>query len=248
MINSILKKKQKENKQSQEFSVFEKKLGINFKDKNLLVQAFCHRSYLNEHHKFFVHHNERLEFLGDAVIELVVTEYIFMHFPSTEEGILTSWRAALVNSRMLSSKAEELNFGQYILLSRGEKKEASKKGKAYKEILANTFEAFIGALYIDAGYDICKKLLIKHLLCELKIIIKKNLFKDAKSRFQEISQEKERITPTYKVIAESGPDHDKHFVVGIYLNKDLVAKGEGYSKQEAEENAAQNALEQKNWH
>ncbi len=248
MITSILKKKTKENKQNQEFSVLEKKFGIDFKDKNLLIQSFCHRSYLNEHQKFVVHHNERLEFLGDAVIELVVTEYIFKRFPDTEEGVLTSWRAALVNSRMLSSKAEELHFGQYILLSRGEKKEANKKGKAYKEILANTFEAFIGALYLDSGYDVCKKLLIKHLLSELKTIIKENLFKDAKSRFQEIAQERERITPTYKVTAESGPDHDKHFIVGIYLNDDLVAKGEGYSKQEAEENAAKNALEERKWH
>lgn len=248
MITSILKKKRKESKHGQEFSVLEKKFGINFKDKNLLIQSFCHRSYLNEHQKFVVHHNERLEFLGDAVIELVVTEHIFKHFPNTEEGILTSWRAALVNSKMLSKKAEELHFGQYILLSKGEKKEATKKGKAYKEILANTFEAFIGALYLDSGYDVCKKLLIKHLLSELKIIIKEKLFKDAKSRFQEIAQEKERITPTYNVMAQSGPDHDKHFIVGVYLNNDLIAKGEGNSKQEAEEHAAQNALEEKNWH
>jgi ribonuclease-3 len=248
MINSILKSKPKQTKHSLEFAGLEKKLGVDFKDKNLLIQSFCHRSYLNEHQKFLVHHNERLEFLGDAVIELVVTEYIFKNFPNTEEGILTSWRAALVNSKMLSSKAEELHFGEYILLSRGEKKEAAKRGKAYKEILANTFEAFIGALYLDSGYDICKKLLIKHLLTELRIIIKKKLFRDSKSRFQELAQEKEKITPTYRVLEESGPDHDKHFVVGIYLDKDLIAKGEGYSKQEAEEHAAQHALEEKDWH
>ncbi len=233
MITSILKSKPKQTKHSLEFAELEKKLGVDFKDKNLLIQSFCHRSYLNEHQKFLVHHNERLEFLGDAVIELVVTEYIFKNFPNTEEGILTSWRAALVNSKMLSSKAEELHFGEYILLSKGEKKEAAKRGKAYKEILANTFEAFIGALYLDCGYDICKKLLIKHLLTELKIIIKKKLFRDSKSRFQELAQEKEKITPTYKVLEESGPDHDKHFVVGIYLDNDLIARGEEYSKQEA---------------
>jgi ribonuclease-3 len=247
MINSLLKSK-KPTKHSIEFSNLEKKLGVNFKDKNLLIQAFCHRSYLNEHQKFIVHHNERMEFLGDAVIELVVTEYIFKNFPNTEEGVLTSWRAALVNSKMLSSKAEELHFGEYILLSKGEKKEAAKKGKAYKDILANTFEAFIGALYLDCGYDICKKLLIKHLLSELKNIIKKKLFRDSKSRFQEIAQEKEKITPTYKVLEESGPDHDKHFIVGIYLGEQLIAKGEGYSKQEGEDHAARNALEEKNWH
>jgi len=240
--------KDKKQKPLHSFSLLEKRLGVLFLNKDILTQAFCHRSYLNEHQKFITHHNERLEFLGDAVIELVVTEYIFKNYPNTEEGVLTTWRAALVNSKMLSDRAEKLDFGKYVLLSKGEKKDALTKGKAYKEILANTFEAFVGALYLDSGYVACQRFLAKHLISELKTIIKKNLFRDAKSRFQEVAQEKERITPTYKVIREAGPDHNKRFLVGIYLNDALIAQGQGLSKQEAEDDAAQIALKSRGWH
>ena len=178
-------------KDYRKFETLEKKLNIFFDNKDLLVQAFCHRSYLNEHPEFTLNHNERLEFLGDAVIELVVSEFLFENYPDKREGLLTSWRAALVNSRSLSELAEELGFGSYLLLSKGEKKEAQKKEKSYYEILANTFEAFIGALYLDKGYSACQRFLKKHLLKKLPDIIKNNLYKDSKSKLQEIAQEKE---------------------------------------------------------
>ncbi len=234
-------------KDYRKFETLEKKLNIFFDNKDLLVQAFCHRSYLNEHPEFTLNHNERLEFLGDAVIELVVSEFLFENYPDKREGLLTSWRAALVNSRSLSELAEELGFGSYLLLSKGEKKEAQKKEKSYYEILANTFEAFIGALYLDKGYSACQRFLKKHLLKKLPDIIKNNLYKDSKSKLQEIAQEKERITPSYKILKEWGPDHNKHFVAGVYFNEELVAKGEGSSKKEAEEEAARKALQEKGW-
>ncbi len=229
------------------FEDLENQLGIQFQNRELLIQAFCHRSYLNEHPDFLLPHNERLEFLGDAVIELVVTEYLFLEFPEKEEGILTCWRAALVNSKTLSKIAQELDFGKYLLLSKGEAKEAEKKGKSYLDILANTFEAFVGALYLDKGYKACKSFLCKHLIKELPAIIKNRSFVDAKSRFQEVAQEKLRITPTYKILKEWGPDHNKHFIAGVYLEEELVAKGQGSSKQEAEEEAAKKALKKKGW-
>jgi len=230
-----------------DFSELEKKFNISFNNKDLLMQAFCHRSYLNEHPEFKLDHNERLEFLGDAVIELVVSEHLFENYSQEREGTLTSWRAALVNSRMLSCVADELGFGNFLLLSKGEQKDAERKEKSYYEILANTFEAFIGALYLDQGYRVCQQFLQKYLLKKLPDIIKNNLYKDAKSRFQEVAQEKEKITPVYKILKEWGPDHAKHFVAGVYLGNELVAKGEGSSKREAEEAAARKALEVKGW-
>lgn len=227
-----------------EFAKLEKKLGVNFKNKDLLAQAFCHRSYLNENSKLDLEHNERMEFLGDAVLELVVTESLYKHYPKRTEGELTSWRAALVNSDSLSQTAKELDFNDYLLLSRGETKDV---GKARSFILANTFEAFVGALYLDRGYDECSQFLKKYLWPKLPEIIRQGLFKDAKSRFQEEAQEKTGITPTYKVLEESGPDHAKHFVIGVYLQDSLTAKGSGSSKQEAEEEAARHALEIKQW-
>jgi ribonuclease-3 len=225
-----------------EFAKLEKKLGVNFKDKTLLAQAFCHRSYLNENSKLDLEHNERLEFLGDAVLELVVTEFLYKHYPKRTEGELTSWRAALVNADSLGQTARDLDFNEYLLLSRGEAKDA---GKARSFILANTLEAFIGALYLDRGYDECSRFLKENLLPKLPEIIRQGLFKDAKSRFQEEAQEKTGITPTYKVLEESGPDHAKHFVIGVYLQDSLIANGSGSSKQEAEEEAARHALETK---
>jgi ribonuclease-3 len=227
-----------------DFSLLEKKLNLKFKNKDFLIQAFTHRSYLNENPDFYLSHNERLEFLGDAVLELVVTEYLYQKYPEKSEGELTNWRAALVNAKMLSSLAQELDFNDFLLLSRGEEKEM---GKARQYILANAFEAFIGAIYLDQGYKTCQEFIKKHLLKKLPEIIEKGLFKDVKSRFQEEAQERVKITPTYKVLDEWGPDHAKHFIVGVFLGNELVAKGEGSSKQEAEEEAAQNALEVKGW-
>ena len=226
------------------FSSLEKKLNLNFKNKDLLIQAFCHRSYLNENPDFYLHHNERLEFLGDAVLELIVTEYLYQKYPKKSEGELTNWRAALVNAKILSDSAKDLDFNDFLLLSRGEGKEL---GKARQYILANTFETIIGAIYLDQGYQACQNFIKKHLIIKLPEIIEKGLFKDAKSRFQEGAQEKVGVTPTYKVLEEWGPDHAKNFIIGVFLNNELVGKGGGSSKQEAEEQAAKNALEIKNW-
>ncbi|MCD6148948.1 ribonuclease III [bacterium] len=227
------------------FDVLEKNLNLQFKNKDLLIQAFCHRSYLNENPDFRLGNNERLEFLGDAVLELVVTEDIFKNYPKESEGTMTSWRSALVNAKMLSEIASRLNFNDFLLLSKGESKES---GKARQYILANTFEAFIGALYLDQGYNACQDFIRKHLIVKLPEIIKKGLFKDAKSRFQEVAQEREGITPSYRVLKEWGPDHAKVFVVGVFLGEELVAKGRGSSKQEAQEEAAQKAFQVKGWH
>jgi len=227
-----------------DFSKLEKKIGLKFKKKDLLTQAFCHRSYLNENPNSNLENNERLEFLGDAVLELIVTEYLFEKYPKKSEGELTNWRAALVNAKMLSEIAQELRFNDYLLLSKGEAKEM---GKARQYILANTFEALVGAAYLDSGYKKCRDFLRKNLIVKLPEIIEKGLFKDAKSRFQEEAQERTGITPTYKVIKEWGPDHAKHFIIGVFLNNELVADGEGSSKQEAELEAAKNALEVKGW-
>ena len=227
-----------------DFSSFEKKFNLKFKNKDLLIQAFTHRSYLNENPDFYLAHNERLEFLGDAVLELVVTEYLFKKYPIKTEGELTNWRAALVNSKILSVIAKKIGFNDFLLLSRGETKET---GKARQYILANTFEAFVGAFYLDRGYEACRKFIEKHVICELPRIIKDRLFKDAKSLFQEQSQEKFGITPTYKVMREQGPDHAKRFVVGVFLKAKMISEGEGLSKQEAESEAAKKALEIKDY-
>ena len=217
---------------------------MNFKNKDLLTQAFTHRSYLNENPNFNLEHNERLEFLGDAVIELIVTEHLYKEYPEKAEGDLTNWRAALVNAKMMTSVSEELGFNNFLLLSRGETKET---GKARAYILANTFEALLGALYLDSGYEPCDKFIEKYLLNNLPAIIKDGSYKDSKSKFQEEAQEKVSLTPSYKVMKESGPDHEKKFVVGVFLGSELVAEGEGLSKQEAEEAAAELALDVKKW-
>lgn len=229
-----------------DFTKLEKQLGINFKNKDLLKQAFCHRSYLNENPTFDLNHNERLEFLGDAVLELVVTDYLFTHYPEKTEGELTSWRASLVNSKILARIAQEINFNKFLLLSKGEEKE-SELGKSRQYILANTFEAFMGAFYLDQGYKKCYDFVESILIKELSHIIEAGLFRDAKSKFQEKAQEKVGITPCYKVLKEKGPDHAKSFTIGVFLDKDLITKGEGFSKQEAELKAAENALKIKNW-
>ncbi|MBU3942878.1 ribonuclease III [Patescibacteria group bacterium] len=222
----------------------EKQLNIKFKNKDLLTQAFVHRSFLNENTDFKLSHNERLEFLGDAVLELIVTEHLFLNYPDKSEGILTTWRASLVNTKMLSKMAKEIGFNDFLLLSQGEIKE---EGRARQYILANTFESFVGALFLDQGLDICKKFIITNLVKGLPEIIKKRLFEDDKSSFQKEAQEKVGITPTYRVLNEEGPDHNKSFTVGVYLVKELIAEGKGASKQEAEESAAETALKIKNW-
>jgi len=227
-----------------DFSILEKKLKIDFQNKKLLSQSFCHRSYLNEHPDFKLGHNERLEFLGDAVLELVITEYLYNSYPDKSEGELTTWRAALVNAKMLAKIAKDLGFEEYLLLSQGEAKE---KGKARQYILANTFEAFIGALYLDQGMKKTADFIKTHLIKELPEIIKNKLHRDAKSVFQEKAQELVKITPLYKVLEEWGPDHNRHFRVGVFLGDTKIAEGEGTSKQEAEEEAAKKALKIKEW-
>ncbi len=227
-----------------EFSKLEKNIGLDFKNKDHLIQAFCHRSFLNENPDFKLNHNERLEFLGDAVLELVVTEYLYKEYPEESEGILTNWRASLVNTKKLVEVANDLKLGDYLLLSKGENKDR-KRTKQY--ILADTFEALIGAVFLDFGYKRCYTFIEKNLLIRLPYIIENNLFRDSKSYFQEKSQEKLGITPIYKVLKDWGPDHKKKFLIGVFLNKDLVAQGEGTSKQEAEERAAEKALKIKNW-
>ena len=229
---------------SSDFEVLEKKLGVKFKDKDILRQAFTHRSYLNENPDLKIEHNERLEFLGDAVMELIVTEHLYKEYPEKSEGDLTNWRAALVNAKMLTSVAEELGFNNFLLLSRGESKEL---GKARAYILANTFESFLGALYLDSGYGPCDEFIKNNLFINLAGIIKDGSYKDSKSKFQEEAQERVSITPNYKVIKESGPDHEKTFIVGVYLEDELIAEGRGSSKREAESAAAELALDVKKW-
>jgi ribonuclease-3 len=226
------------------FSELEKKLKIKFKNKDLLTQAFVHRSYLNENPDLSFSHNERLEFLGDAVLELIVTEYLYKKYPDKPEGELTAWRAALVNAKMLSEIAQKIGFNDFLLLSKGELKE---EGKARQFILANTIEAFIGSLYLDRKMDASRKFIEENVLSELPRVLEQHLYRDAKSLFQEKAQEKVGVTPSYKVLREWGPDHAKHFVIGVYLGNELVAEGEGSAKQEGEEEAARLALEIKNW-
>lgn len=227
-----------------DFAEFESVLGSTFKNLELLKIALTHRSYLNEHPGWQKEHNERLEFLGDAVLELVVTEYLYKQFPEKPEGELTSLRAALVNAQMLGSLASDLGFNGFILLSRGEARDV---GRARLAILANTFESVTGALYLDQGYKAAQAFLERALLPRLQDILEKKLYRDAKSLFQEEAQERASMTPTYEVLKEWGPDHDKHFVVGVYLGSELVAQGEGPSKQAAQQQAAEAALKAKRW-
>lgn len=227
-----------------ELSKLETDLTLTFKNKDLLQQAFVHRSYLNENRDFHLQHNERLEFLGDAVLELIVTEHLYKEYPDNPEGDLTAWRAALVNTKMLSQIGRELEFSNYLMLSHGEAKE---EGKARDYILANTVEAFIGASYLDQGLKNAEKFITTYILSKLPEVLEDRLFLDAKSRFQELAQEKMTTTPTYEVIKDWGPDHAKNFRIGVYLDRELVAEGEGSSKQEAEQDAAKNALTEKGW-
>ncbi|MBD3327835.1 ribonuclease III [Candidatus Peregrinibacteria bacterium] len=222
----------------------EETVAIDFNDKAILDVAFVHKSYVNEKSDDKNTHNERLEFLGDAVLELVVTEYLYKTYPEKGEGILTNWRSALVQGKHLAEIAEQLELGKYLYLSRGEEKSGGRR-KSY--ILANTLEAFIGAIYIDQGYKTAHKFIDTHIVAKLSGILDKGLHIDAKSRLQEIAQEVEMVTPEYKLIKEDGPDHDKVFTMGAFLNDQLVAEGAGSSKQKAEQDAAENALKAKKW-
>ncbi|MFA5644083.1 MAG: ribonuclease III [Patescibacteria group bacterium] len=223
----------------------EKIIKVNFKDKDLLQQSMVHRSYINEHSGFKIGHNERLEFLGDAVLEIIITEYLFLNFPDKPEGDLTNWRASLVNSRMLFQVAEKLKFEKYLLLSKGESKDKDSKARQY--ILANSVEAVIGAIYLDQGIEASKNFVHDNVISNLDEIIKSKAYLDPKSRFQESSQEIVGITPSYRVLKEEGPDHAKKFTVGLFLEEELVAVGEGSSKQEAQTNAAELGLKAKKW-
>lgn len=228
------------------FEDFEKKIGIVFSDKDLLRIAFTHRSYLNEHRGANTKpaHNERLEFLGDAVLELLVTEFLFKKYPHKDEGDLTMYRAGLVNAVTLAGVAETLGMNDYMLLSKGEAKDT---GRAREVILANAIEALIGALYLDGGYAKAGEFVSRFVLPLTDKIVAEGKWLDAKSHFQEKAQEIANVTPSYETVRETGPDHDKHFTVAVFLGREKVAEGEGKSKQEAEQAAAAVALRTKGW-
>lgn len=217
---------------------------ITFNNNKLLEQAFIHRSFINENPRTGLVHNERLEFLGDAVLELVVTEYLYEKYPYQNEGDLTAYRSALVNAVTLGEVASSLGFNDVIKLSKGEAKDVH---RARSSILADAYEAFVGALYLDQGYQAATLFITTTLLGKTEDIIRKGLYKDAKSYVQEKSQEVYSLTPNYKVLSEEGPDHDKLFLIGVYFGDEKVAEGKGKSKQEAETFAARNALIQKGW-
>lgn len=226
----------------QDFSIYQKlaeeKLGGAFNNLEVLLTAFTHRSYLNEHKKTVKEHNERLEFLGDAVLELVVTEYLYGNY-SEPEGILTNWRSALVRTESISAAGERLGFNDYLRLSRGEKRGSE---RARQQILANCFEAVIGAIYIDKGYDVAKMFITKNILSTLDDILKTGSWMDAKSRLQELAQSVDGATPHYKVLSEEGPDHEKTFTIGVFVDSVLKGQGTGPSKQAAQQQAAEAAL------
>lgn len=227
-----------------DFGPFETKIGVGFKDKRLLETAFTHRSYLNENRGNGREHNERLEFLGDAVLELVVTEFLYKKYPEKPEGELTSFRAALVNTQSISDAGTKLGMNDFLLLSRGEAKDT---GRARQIILANAFEAVIGAIYLDQGYDAAYAFIEAQLFHKTDEVVEKRLWQDSKSRLQEVAQDKLGVTPTYELMDQSGPDHARSFTVAVFLGREKVALGEGKSKQEAEQDAAGKALVAKGW-
>lgn len=214
-------------------------IGVSFKNKDLLIEALTHRSYLNEYPRWQLPHNERLEYLGDAVLELIVSEELFNKFPSYPEGQLTVLRAALVNYQILAKVAERFGLEKFILMSRGERKDT---GKAREVILANAMEALIGAIHLDGGFETARSFAERFVMTNLDEVLKTKSYKDAKSELQEIVQERLKVTPTYRVLEESGPAHKRIFKMGVYFGDKLIASGEGTSKQEAELDAAKNAL------
>jgi len=218
---------------------FEKRLGLTFNDVGLLERAFIHRSYLNEHPNLGLEHNERLEFLGDAVLELVVTDFLYRTYPNPE-GDLTNWRSALVKTESLASVASRLEIAPYFKLSRGE---AKGNARSHALISANAVEAIIGAVYLDQGYEAASKFITENVVSQLPEILASGSWLDPKSKFQEVSQERFGLTPGYKVMDESGPDHDKTFTIGVYVGDKLFGKGSGSSKQAGQQEAAQAALD-----
>src|SRR3989339_1449570 len=228
---------------NENLSSLEKNIGYDFKNKDLLLQALTHRSYLNENPKWRLDQNERLEFLGDAVLELVVTEHLYKNYPNPE-GEMTNWRAALVNAVILSKITGEFDLNSYVLLSRGEAKDT---GRARQYILANAIEALIGSIYLDRGIETAQVFIEKNVLSHLLQILEEGAYRDAKSLFQEEAQERTGTTPSYEVLDEWGPDHAKHFKVGVFLDDEKVAEGDGVSKQEAQQKAAEEGLKVKGW-
>lgn len=226
------------------FKQFADQNGVSFHNLDLLIEAFTHRSYLNENREHVGTHNERLEFLGDAVLELATTDFLFKKYPHKSEGELTNYRAALVNTVSLAESAQRIGINDYLLLSKGEARDT---GRAREVILADTFEAVIGALYLDQGYVAAEAFIAKSLFGKIDAVIAKRAYQDSKSRFQELAQEKKGITPSYRTLDEVGPDHDKRFTVGVFLNDDEIARGEAHSKQEAEQAAASAALTAMKW-
>lgn len=215
------------------------KLGFEFNDIQLLITALTHRSYVNEHKKSVSEHNERLEFLGDAVLELVSTDFLYRNF-SEAEGILTSWRASLVRTESIGEAGQRLNYEPLVRMSKGERHGSD---RARMQILANAFEAVTGAIYLDQGYERAREFLEKNILAKLDAILAAGSWRDPKSYLQEVSQHTDGATPVYKVISEEGPDHDKVFVLGAYVNGKLMGKGTGPSKQSAQQEAARASLE-----
>lgn len=225
----------------QEISTAAARLGLAFTNPDLLQEALTHRSYLNEN-RSAGSHNERLEFLGDAVLELAVTRFLYDRFPRKPEGELTAYRAALVNTVSLAEEAERLGMNEMLLLSKGERRDT---GRARGIILANAFEALLGALYLDQGFDAADAFLAKELYPKIDRVLAERTWQDAKSHYQEEAQDAHGITPAYKTLSETGPDHDKLFTVGVFLKSKEIARGEGKSKQEAEQAAARAALDLK---
>ena len=217
---------------------FQDRLGIQFKDITLLERAFIHRSYLNEHPRLGLEHNERIEFLGDAVLELVVTDFLYRNYPNPE-GDLTNWRSALVKTESLAAVAEKLQIAEYFKLSRGESKG---NARSHSLISANAVEAIIGATYLDQGYEMAKKFISEHIISRLPEILETGTWMDPKSKFQELAQERFGLTPSYRVVDEAGPDHDKVFTIGVYVGDTLYGKGSGSSKQAGQQEAASAAL------
>lgn len=225
---------------NKDLSKLEERLEIKFRDLELLKTALTHRSFLNEHHDPEIHNNERLEFLGDAVLEMITTEYLFLQYPDRSEGELTSFRSALVKTTSLSETSLDLGFGEFIRMSRGEE---ATGGRERPYILANTFEAILGAIYLDQGYDTARNFIKTKLIPKITDIIENRLDIDPKSKLQEVSQEVLNFTPVYELVSANGPDHSKVFVMSVKIRNKVFGTGEGKSKQEAEQNAAQNALD-----
>lgn len=229
---------------SDNLALLQERIGYSFRDVALVRQAVTHRSYLNENPSWPVGHNERLEFLGDAVLELVTTEQLYGRFPDKPEGEMTNWRAALVNANMLAEIAGDFDLNSFVLLSRGEARDT---GRARQYILANAMEALIGAIYLDGGYSAAKAFVERFVLSRLEEVFSKKLFRDAKSQLQEEAQDRLGITPKYEVLDEWGPDHARQFRIGVMFGAEIVGQGEGPSKQDAQQRAAEDALANKKW-